>query len=48
MKYSDLFRTAAAAALSIALAAVPAMAKNGNAKVKVAKPTSAGPKAKAS
>ena len=49
MTYSDLFRTAAAAALSLAMAAVPAVAKNGNPKVKpaVAKPTSAGPKAKA-
>jgi len=48
MKYSDLFRTAAAAALSLAVAAVPAVAKNGNTKVKpaVAKPASAGPKAK--
>ena len=45
MKYSDLFRTAAAVTLSIAVAAVPAMAKNGN--PKLAKPTSAGPKAKA-
>lgn len=51
MKYSDLFRTAAAVAVSIAMAAVPAVAKSGNPKVKPtvakAKPTSAGPKAKA-
>ena len=40
MKYSDLFRTAAAAALSLAVAAVPAVAKNNTAKAKpaVAKP----------
>ena len=49
MKHSDLFRRAAVAALSLALAAVPALAKNGNAKVKpaTAKPASATPKAKA-
>ena len=44
MKYSDRFRTAAAVALSIIVAAVPAIAKNGN--PKVAKPM-AGSKAKA-
>jgi len=49
MKHSDLFRTAAAAALSLAVAAVPAVAKNNAAKAKpaVAKPASAGTKAKA-
>jgi hypothetical protein len=49
MTYSVLFRTATAAGLSLALAAVPAVAKNNSAKVKstVAKPASAGPKAKA-
>jgi hypothetical protein len=49
MKYSDLFRTAAAAALSLAVAAVPAVAKNNTAKAKpaAAKPASAGTKAKA-
>lgn len=49
MKHSDLFRTALAAALSLALAAGPAVAKNNAAKAKptVAKPASAGPKAKA-
>ena len=49
MKHSDLFRTAAAAALSLAVAVVPAVAKNNAAKAKpaVAKPASAGTKAKA-
>jgi uncharacterized protein YoaH (UPF0181 family) len=49
MKHSDLFRTAFAAALSLALAAGPAVAKNNAAKAKptVAKPASGGPKAKA-
>ena len=54
MKYSDLVRTGAAAVLAVALAALPAAAKNGagNTKVKPvkvasAKPASAGPKAKA-
>lgn len=54
MKYSDLVRTGAAVVLAVALAALPAAAKNGagNTKVKPvkvasAKPASAGPKAKA-
>jgi len=54
MKYSDLVRTGAAAVLAVALAALPAAAKNGSGNTKVkpvkaasAKPASAGPKAKA-
>jgi hypothetical protein len=56
MKYSGRIRTAAAAVLAVALAALPAAAKNGSGTAKVkpvkatsasVKPTSAGPKAKA-
>jgi hypothetical protein len=34
MRYSDPFRTTVAAAMSLALAAVPAVAKNNNSRVK--------------